>query len=95
MLKNYQSINSLKVSSELLSFVNDELLNGIEISPKKFWLGFEKAVYELAPRNKELIDIREKLQKQIDEWHIQNKGKEIKLEEYKNFLKKIISSDPF
>ena len=89
MLKNYQSINSLKVSSELLSFVNDELLNGIEISPKKFWLGFEKAVYELAPRNKELIDIREKLQKQIDEWHIQNKGKEIKLEEYKNFLKKI------
>ena len=89
MLKNYQSINSLKVSSELLSFVNDELLKGLEISPQKFWLGFEKAVYELAPKNKELIDIREKLQKQIDEWHIQNKGKEIKLEEYKNFLKKI------
>ena len=89
MSTNYQSINTLKVSSELLSFVNDELLKGIEISPQKFWLGFEKAVYELAPRNKELLDIREKLQKQIDEWHIENKGKEIKLEEYKNFLKKI------
>jgi len=89
MSRNYQSINSLKVSSELLSFVNDELLKGIEISPQKFWLGFEKAVYKLAPRNKELIDIREELQKQIDEWHIKNKGKEIKLEEYKNFLRKI------
>ena len=89
MLKNYESVNNLKVSNELLSFVNNELLKDTEISPEKFWLGFDKAVHELTPRNKELIKIRENLQKQIDEWHIKNKGKEIKLEVYKNFLKKI------
>ena len=89
MSKNYQSINNLKVSDELLNFVNNELLKGIDISPKTFWQGFDKAVHDLAPKNNELIKIREDLQRKIDEWHIKNKGKEIKIEEYKNFLKKI------
>jgi len=89
MLTNYQSVNNLKVSKELLSFVNDELLKETKISPEYFWLGFDKIVHELAPRNKELIKIREKLQNEIDKWHIKNRGKEIRLEEYKNFLKKI------
>jgi malate synthase len=75
----------LKVSEELLSFVNDELLKDTDISPEKFWLGFDKAVHELAPKNKELIKIRENLQKKIDDWHIKNKGNEIKLKNIKNF----------
>ena len=33
---NYRSINNLKVSEKLLSFVNDELLNGIDIPPETF-----------------------------------------------------------
>ena len=80
MSKNYQSINNLKVSDELLNFVNNELLKGIDISPKTFWQGFDKAVHDLAPKNNELIKIREDLQRKIDEWHIKNKGKEIKIE---------------
>ena len=89
MLANYQSINNLKVSKELLSFVDDELLKDTGISPKKFWLGFDKAVHDLAPRNKELIKIREDLQKKIDDWHIKNKGNKIQIEDYKKFLKEI------
>ena len=49
---------------------------------------FDKAV-RIGPKNKELIKIREDLQKKIDEWHIKNKGNEINLEEYKKFLKEI------
>ena len=89
MSLNYQSVNNLKVSKELLSFVNNELLKNTDISSEKFWLGFDKAVHELAPTNKKLIEIRQSLQKNIDDWHIQNKGEEIKIEEYKKFLKKI------
>ena len=89
MLSKYLSVNNLKVSEELLSFVNDDLLKDSEITPEKFWSGFDKAVHELAPRNKELILIRENLQKKIDDWHIKNKGSEIKINEYKDFLKKI------
>ena len=89
MSKNYQNVNNLRISEELLSFVNNELLKGLEISPEKFWSGFDNAVHELAPKNKELIQIREDLQKKIDDWHIKNKGNEINIEEYKNFLKEI------
>ena len=89
MSANYQNVNNLKISKKLLSFVNDELLKDTYINPKEFWLGFDKAVHELAPKNKELIKIRDNLQNQIDDWHIKNKGKEINIEEYKNFLKKI------
>ncbi len=89
MTKNYESVNNLKVSKELLSFVNDELLKNTEITPKKFWDGFDKVVHELTPKNNELIKIREALQKKIDNWHIENKGNNIEINEYKKFLKGI------
>ncbi len=85
----YENVNNLKVTKELLSFVNDELLKNTGINPKKFWSGFDKVVHELAPKNRELIKIREDLQKKIDDWHIANKGNKINIDEYKNFLKKI------
>ncbi len=89
MSKNYQNVNNLKISEELLSFVNKELLKDLEISSEKFWEGFDKAVHDLAPKNKELIQIRENLQKKIDDWHIKNKGNEIEIEPYKKFLREI------
>ena len=89
MSKNYQNVNNLKISEELLSFVNKELLKDLDISSEKFWEGFDNAVHDLAPQNKELIQIRENLQKKIDDWHINNKGNEIEIEQYKKFLKEI------
>ena len=89
MFTNYQSINSLKVSVELIDFVNNDLLKGTDISPEKFWKDFDKAVHELAPKNKELIDLREILQKKIDKWHLKKKGDNFNLEEYKKFLNEI------
>ena len=89
MSNNYVSINNLKVSEKLLSFVNDELLIGTGISSKKFWSDFDKAVHELSPKNKELIKERENLKKKIDVWHIKNRGNKIEIEDYKKFLKKI------
>ena len=89
MPTNYQSINNLKVSEELLSFINNELFVDIEIDPKEFWIKFDKLVHELAPINKDLIKERENLQKKIDNWHIKNKGNEINLKDYKKFLKEI------
>ncbi len=86
---NYQTVNNLKISSELLKFVNEELLKDTDISSEKFWTGFDKYVHELAPKNKELLKIREDLQKKIDDWHIKNKGQEININDYKKFLKNI------
>ena len=89
MTSKYRSVNKLKVSEELFLFVNNELLNETDISPDKFWKDFDEAIHELAPKNRKLIQIRESLQRKIDKWHIDNKGKVINIEEYKKFLKEI------
>jgi len=89
MKKKYTKINNLSVSSDLLNFVNNDLLKETEITPERFWFGFDKAVHELTPKNKELLETREKLQRQIDEWHKENKSEEFNLQKYKKFLEKI------
>ena len=89
MQEKYINIKSLKVSSDLVQFVKDELLKETEISPENFWAGFEKTINELAPKNRELLSIRKDLQNKIDDWHIKNKGSEFNFEEYKKFLYEI------
>ncbi|KRO60146.1 MAG: malate synthase G [Pelagibacteraceae bacterium BACL5 MAG-120705-bin12] len=89
MKEKYISINNLKVSEILFNFINDDLLKNTKIAKEDFWKGFDKAVHELAPINKDLLKKRDLIQRQIDEWHIKNKGNQINLEEYKNFLHEI------
>ena len=89
MKEQYTKIHNLSVSNKLLNFVNEELLKDTNISSEKFWEGFDRVVHELAPKNKNLLKIREDLQKKIDDWYIVNKGNEINLGEYKKFLKEI------
>ena len=86
MKEKYIKINNLKVSEELLNFVNNELLKETEITPQNFWKGFDKTAHELSPRNDQLINIRETIQKKIDEWHIKNKGNHNKIDDYKNSI---------
>ena len=87
--EKFVKILDLSISEVLLSFINKELLPGTKISKDRFWRGFNKAVHELSKKNKELIEIREKIQKSIDSYHLEKKGKKIKLNEYKKFLNKI------
>ena len=87
--EKFVRIYDLSVSRVLLSFINKELLPGTKISKNHFWRGFSKSVHELAKKNRELIEIREKIQKSIDTYHLERKGKKINLNDYKKFLEKI------
>ena len=89
MSSSYKSVNNLKVSENLLSFVNNKLLKGTDLTPEKFWLEFDEAVHILAPINKELINTRKNLQTKINNWHIKNKKDQFTIEKYKNFLLEI------
>ncbi len=89
MQEKYIKINNLQVSEKLSNFVNDELLNNTNVSSENFWLGLEKTLDDLAPKNKQLIKLREDLQRKINDWHIKNKSKELNLDEYKKFLLEI------
>jgi len=89
MDKKYIKIKNLSVSLELANFVNKELLPNTSISKEKFWNGLDKCAHELAPKNKNLLEFREILQKKIDIWHREKKGKKINTKKYSNFLKEI------
>ena len=83
------NINELKISKTLLDFINDEVLPETDINEKDFWIKFSKVVHELSPINKALIEKREKIQRQIDDWHLNNSKEQFKKEDYTQFLKSI------
>ena len=89
MKENYIKIKNLSVSEKLLNFVNEELLPGTKIKKELFWDGFDRYIHELAPKNRKLLEIREKLQKNIDDWHKDKKGQKININKYKEFLTNI------
>ena len=83
------NINELKISKTLLDFINQEVLPETDINEKDFWIKFSKVVHELSPINKALIEKREKIQKQIDDWHLNNSKEQFKKDDYTQFLKSI------
>jgi malate synthase len=89
MTKKYISHGHLSIASELLDFVNNELLPGTGVAKEIFWNGLDKCAHELTPKNRELLEFRENLQKKIDIWHRDRKGEKIDIIEYSNFLVEI------
>ena len=89
MPDKYINKGSLSVSTDLEAFLKSEVLPGLELSEDHFWNSLENIINEFSPRNKELLDIRESMQDQIDAWHLANPGGEKNLDVYKNFLKDI------
>ena len=65
MVEKYIKIEELSVSKNLFNFINNELLPGTKIKKRIFWKGFNKYIHELAPKNKEYLEIRDKLQNSI------------------------------
>ncbi len=81
--------NDLKINQTLFDFINEEVLPGTNIKQEDFWNRFAKVVHELAPINKKLIEKREKIQKQIDNWHLSNSKEKFDKNKYTQFLKSI------
>ena len=78
----------LSIAAEIYHLVNDEIAPGAGVDPAVFWAGFSGIVSELAPKNRELLEKRRQLQKQISAWHHQHPGP-IDLPGYKKFLSDI------
>ncbi|MBA00333.1 MAG: malate synthase G [Rhodospirillaceae bacterium] len=81
--------NNLRVAKPLCDFIEMEALPGSGVAPDIFWDGFSNLVRTYGPINKRLLAKREFLQKKINLWHQNQKGKKIDFSEYKSFLKNI------
>ncbi|MTI42770.1 malate synthase [Roseibium hamelinense] len=80
--------NGLQVARQLYDFVNDKALPGTGVEQDAFWAGLAAIVEDLAPKNRALLEKRETLQKQIDEWHRAHPGTP-DMAAYKSFLTEI------
>jgi len=79
----------LYISKELDNFLQEEVIPGLDIQPSIFWKSLESILDTFGPKNKDLLNKRTSIQKQLDTWHLERKGQPHDAEEYKSFLKDI------
>ncbi len=82
-------IGNITVAPELHAFVNDEALPGTGIAPDAFWQALDRIVHEFGPRNRELLQVRDRLQARIDDWHRERRGQPLDPAAYEQFLREI------
>ena len=68
-MSDYQTKSGLSVHPLLVDFVEKEALPGTGISADQFWTGFAALIAQHGPTNARLLQKRDDLQSQIDEWH--------------------------
>ena len=76
----------LHVDTHLSDFIEKEVLPGTGTEAKKFWKDFDGLVATMAPKNKALLDERDRLQAELDQWHKANPGPITDMAAYRAFL---------
>jgi len=88
-MSNYIDRSGLKVDALLVDFIEREAVPGTSVSPVQFWDGLAGLVRDFAPRNRELLAIRDRIQAQIDEWHRANGPVAAEPAGYEAFLRQV------
>ena len=82
-------LHGLQVAPELKEFAENRALPGTGIEPDAFWKALSDLLHDLAPRNRELLAVRDDLQSRIDEWCRARQGGSVDGAEYEAFLREI------
>ncbi|AEF23811.1 malate synthase G [Pseudomonas fulva] len=82
-------VGGLQVAKVLFDFINNEAIPGSGVTADAFWSGADAVFRDLAPKNRALLDKRDQLQAQIDDWHRERAGKPHDAAAYKTFLQQI------
>ena len=79
----------LHVDQQLYDFIQNNALPGTGLDAHSFWQGFSDLVHDLAPKNQALLQKRDQLQSQLDQWHQRHPGPIKDMAAYQAFLKEI------
>lgn len=82
---------TLAIDKQLYDFIANEVMPVVGLDNDKYWQDFETLVKTFTPRNKALLQKREDIQAQIDDWHAKNPAKDGDFDKasYTQFLKDI------
>src|SRR5437016_10178352 len=82
-------VAKLAVAATLYDFIETEALPGSGVTAGEFWSGLATLIHELAPLNRQFLDLRNELQARIDDFHRVNVGAPVDPVAYERFLRKI------
>ncbi len=85
-MSDYIDRKGLSVHRELGRFLETRALAKTGLKYDDFWRGFADIVHELGPKNRDLLQKRETIQQQVDDWHKARAGKPHDAEAYRAFL---------
>ena len=83
------TIGSLSIDPSLEALVREEIIPGLGLDAEDFWNSFSQILNDLTPRNRELLEKRDRIQQQIDDWHLNRKGQPHDPQAYQEFLRSI------
>ncbi|MGA0294765.1 MAG: malate synthase G [bacterium] len=83
------TIGSLSIDPSLEALVREEIMPGLGLDAEDFWNSFSHILNDLTPRNRELLEKRDRIQQQIDDWHLNRKGQPHDPQAYQEFLRSI------
>ncbi|MFZ9366200.1 MAG: malate synthase G [Burkholderiaceae bacterium] len=81
--------HGLQVDTILYRFIEDRVLPGTGIDSDSWWGGFAQIVHDLSPKNALLLAERDRLQSELDAWHIAHPGPVKDIPAYRKFLESI------
>jgi malate synthase len=80
------ALGKLQIARVLYEFVTAEALPGTGVEAERFWRDFEALIEAMGPRNAQLLQRRDQLQRQIDAWHRAHPGPAFDRGHYRQFL---------
>lgn len=81
--------HGLQVDTILYRFIEDRVLPGTGIDSDSWWGGFAQIVHDLSPKNALLLAERDRLQSELDAWHIAHPGPVKDIPAFRKFLESI------
>ena len=83
------AVGGLNIDAGLYNLVKGEIAPGTGVDADEFWGALGAIVAELGPGNRALLEKRDALQRQIDQWHLQRPEQAIEAGAYRSFLEEI------
>src|SRR5262245_27461723 len=80
--------NGLQIEPVLYDFLVKEALPGSGVDPDTFFAGFSAIVHDLAPKSRDLLAKRDRMQAALDDWYRKN-GAPVDMATYEAFLREI------